>query len=364
MHDSRIGGNMDLSEIIEFFTTVAVLGHPLSITRLTLIGNQPPWQSTGLPAKEGQSYSLFADGLIHWSERYPELHGGPEFHLWARINGGRAVNLSAASGTFTADIDGDIEVCIYMGMWGDAFGNLVSGDRLYAPLRGTLDVIVVLYQTEPLQAINAGLARGDAPSIVLAECDRLENPYQPPAGWEYLHETGYSTMFTGQSNDNQPVIHVNARRDQGILRRHVNFELSESTTIEWTWRVDEHPSRAREDQAITHDYISVATEFDNGRDLTWIWSSCLDVGHHFKCPVRAWSARETHYVVRSQADELGRWYTERRNVFDDVSESMGTPPAEITGVWLIALSTFQRRTARASFADIKLVTDNGRLQVL
>jgi hypothetical protein len=215
MHDSRIGGNMDLSEIIEFFTTVAVLGHPLSITRLTLIGNQPPWQSTGLPAKEGQSYSLFADGLIHWSERYPELHGGPEFHLWARINGGRAVNLSAASGTFTADIDGDIEVCIYMGMWGDAFGNLVSGDRLYAPLRGTLDVIVVLYQTEPLQAINAGLARGDAPSIVLAECDRLENPYQPPAGWEYLHETGYSTMFTGQSNDNQPVIHVNARRDQG-----------------------------------------------------------------------------------------------------------------------------------------------------
>lgn len=364
MDKSDINGTVVAFKIIDFFTHLASAGHSVDAIRVALPGNQPPWHPTGLRAKKGQSYSIFADGLIHWSARYPQLHGGPEFHLWARIAGGRAVNLTAPSGSFIADIDGCIELGIYMGVWADQFGNLASDERLYAPLTGELDVVVVLYQTDPVGTLKAGLTDRSAPSIVRAELKRLENPYIAPAGWHYLHETGYSTMFSGQSNATNPMIHVNARSDQGILRRSVDFALSESTRIEWQWQVDEHPSQAREDQAISHDYISVATEFDNGRDLTWIWSCCLEHGHFFNCPVKAWSARETHYVVRSQADKFGQWYCEQRNVFDDVSKSMGTPPSRITGVWLIALATFQRRSARASFADIKLVSDDAHLQVL
>ena len=359
-----IGTVMDASEIINFFTSPTMPGSPSRVAHMTLSGNQPPWQSSGLVAKKDQSYSLFADGLICWSERYPELHGGPEFHLWARVDGGRAVNLSAASGTFKADASGEIELGIYMGMWGDEYGNLATDESLYASLRGSIEAVIVLHGSDPAHEISGRRAQSDMPRLVATELRRLKNPYQTPTGWMYLHEAGYSTMFREGTAEANPEIHVSAESDQGILRRAVDFELSQSTHIEWTWRVDEHPSLAREDKAKTHDYISVAAEFDNGRDLTWIWSSCLDHGYHFECPVRAWSKRETHYVVRSQGDEIGKWYSERRNIFDDVKESMGPPPAKITAVWLIALSTFQHRTARARFTDIKLANNERLVQVL
>jgi hypothetical protein len=110
--------------------------------------------------------------------------------------------------------------------------------------------------------------------------------------------------------------------------------------------------------------VSVAAEFDNGRDLTWIWSSTLPPGEHFACPVKVWSARETHYVVRSSGDRLQTWYDEARHVHADVLESMGPPPARITAVWLIAMSTFQHRTARASFAGISLSDGRESVEIL
>jgi len=134
--------------------------------------------------------------------------------------------------------------------------------------------------------------------------------------------------------------------------------------VQWRWQVNEHPSIGPEDQAISHDYISLATEFDNGRDLTWIWSSCLEPGTFFQCPVRVWQERETHYVIRSHNDNLGQWYAETRNIYDDVTEAMGQPPGRITAIWLIALSTFHHRIARASFAEITLANDELEISVI
>ena len=37
----------------------------------------------------------------------------------------------------------------------------------------------------------------------------------------------------------------------------------------WSWLVEKLPSELLEDLALTHDYISVAVEFDNGQDITY-----------------------------------------------------------------------------------------------
>jgi hypothetical protein len=127
---------------------------------------------------------------------------------------------------------------------------------------------------------------------------------------------------------------------------------------------DAHPSTRAEDRAQTHDYIAIAAEFDNGRDLTWIWSSQLAAGTHFHCPVGAWAARETHWVVRSGADRFAQWCEDERSVFDDVRAAMGAPPGRIVKVWLIAVSSFQHGTARADFADIVLRNGSQSIRVL
>jgi hypothetical protein len=74
--------------------------------------------------------------------------------------------------------------------------------------------------------------------------------------------------------------------------------------------MDELLSKVREDNLITHDYLSIAVEFDNGQDITYYWSSELPVGTGFRCPITTWTARETHVVARSGLEGLGQWLNE------------------------------------------------------
>ena len=56
--------------------------------------------------------------------------------------------------------------------------------------------------------------------------------------------------------------------------------------------------------------------------------------------------------MRSGTSGLGRWVTEERAVRRDYASAIGTPPARIVAVWLIAVAIFQRGRGRAAFADI------------
>jgi Protein of unknown function (DUF3047) len=330
-----------------------------------LRADEPPWHSTGIHVEAGQAYTLFASGRVQWSPQAPTLFGGPRQHLCARVSpGGRVVNPTCDSGTFVADATGELELGIYVGVWKNASGELATSASLYRRLTGGIDVLAIAWRGAPRLGV-ASLAAHSAPPFVASELARLRAPRSAPAEWEYLLETGSAGIFaetTGPSGE--PAIAVDAHDDQGIVCKPVSCALTPQTRLSWRWRVSAHPSTRAEDRAQTHDYISIATEFDNGRDLTWIWSSRLAPGTHFHCPVGAWTARETHWVVRCGADRFGQWCEDERNVFDDVSAAMGAPPARIVRVWLIAVSSFQHGTARAEFSGIVLRNGTQSIRVL
>jgi hypothetical protein len=73
--------------------------------------------------------------------------------------------------------------------------------------------------------------------------------------------------------------------DGAILKRPLDFPLDNTVRLDWSWRVKTLPSRLAENTLATHDYLSMAIEFDNGQDLTYLWSSCLPVGTSFRCPI-------------------------------------------------------------------------------
>lgn len=337
-----------------------------------LPGNVPPWQATGLTVQRGQQYSLFAGGRIGWSPRNPSLHGGPRFHLWARITpGGRAVNLAADSGTFTADISGQLEVGLYMGLWADAHGTLATPPDLYARLQGALDCAIVVWRGQASEGMAHLCDRIPHPRLA-AECARLRAPVVPPNGWHYLPEAGQAEIFTEVTPASDPSPHaghgreirLEAEDDQGIIVHAADFPLTADTHLSWRWSAESLPSALAEDRPQTHDYFSVGAEFDNGRDLTWIWSAALAPGTHFPCPVAAWSARETHFVVQRGTPRPGEWHAHSRSVHADVETAMGPPPARIVRIWLICVATFQHGRARARFADIQLTGGGRTLRVL
>ena len=107
--------------------------------------------------------------------------------------------------------------------------------------------------------------------------------------------------------------------------------------------------------ATTHDYISVAILFDNGQDMSYVWSSELAEGTVFRCPLPDSNARETHLVIRSDPSEIGQWLREERNISADYERYIGGPmPKRITQVWLIANTAFQGGTGTARVANISI----------
>ena len=86
----------------------------------------------------------------------------------------------------------------------------------------------------------------------------------------------------------------------------------------------------------THDYMSIAIEFDNGQDITWYWSHSLAPETFYRCPLAGWDKVETHIVVQSGQDGLGEWHQHKRNIYTDYSTSVGGEmPKKIVGVWFI-----------------------------
>src|SRR6185369_8546548 len=96
----------------------------------------------------------------------------------------------------------------------------------------------------------------------------------------------------------------------------------------------------------SHDYVSIALEFDDGRDLTWHWSSTLPDGFAYPCPFDYWRKLETHIVIRSGTEDLDRWVEEERPVLSDYRAAVHQPaPARVVNAWLIAVSYVQGGTA-------------------
>jgi hypothetical protein len=205
---------------------------------------------------------------------------------------------------------------------------------------------------------------GDA--LFAMEADRLAHAVAPPEGWRHLWFLGPTECFTADSaDDGRAAIRVDTANSVGILQKPVDFALGPATTLAWRWRVDELPAVAGENDPIAHDYTSLALELDNGQDLTWYWSAGLPVGTHYRCPLPTWAARETHWVVRSGADGLGRWHEERRVVAADYGAAVGADvPARVVAVWLIAVSIFGHRRGRATFADVVLRDGDRALAVV
>jgi hypothetical protein len=316
-------------------------------------GDQPPWQDGGVDLTAGEQVSTFAVGRIHLA---PELDMwmGPDFQLWGRVGDGRVFRGTRASNTFTAATPGRLRFASYFpGEWADADGRLATPPEAYAAASGTLHTLVVTWApgADPATGL-ATIADQDASGLVTCELDRLAAPVTPPGGWRYLWLLGDAEVFAPEADAH---IGCHTHGDVGILQHDVDVELTDATRLQWSWRVDELPSTLPEDTLPTHDYLSIALEFDNGQDLTWQWSSSLPVEHAYRCPIPTWAARETHIVVRSGTGELGRWLQEDRAVARDYAAAVGEPPRRIVRVWLIAVSVFQRQRGACSFGAIQIV---------
>jgi hypothetical protein len=305
----------------------AVEAVPFTIDAPTtvLTAAETDWRGSGLKVRAGERFAVSARGAI-WLSKPLSVVMEPRSTLWVRISGAPQIAKPADNDhVFTAWADGEVELFLKaLSEWASPAGDLMSPER--APSVGEVRVRVAL---------------SDGPAT---------DPGAPD-GWRYLWRLGDGTVYApGGAGE----IKISTHGDVGILQTEVDHVLTPNTRLEWSWRVDQLPSRLPEDIQLTHDYLSVAVEFEDGKDLTFMWSAGLPHDHIFACPLNFWCERETHWVVRTPRDGLGRWLDESRALWGDTQKAYGARPAKAVRLWLIANSIFQRNHGVATIRGLKL----------
>lgn len=338
---------------------------------LHLSADVGPWLDTGLPLVAGQPVTMLMSGQVHWS-RAAKLGLSPQFAVWGRIGEqGTIFNGSRGTHGFVADSTGSLQLKLFPGLgWTSLQGSYEGEPPAVNPDGGGgISVALLAWKpgTDPAAALRGMEGQALLAPFMRAESRRLaEGPAPVPPGWQLMWELGRSEIFTHASKhagaSPGPVIQAHTHDDVGILQKDAPFDLKPGTRLNWRWQVDALPSTAPENTVPTHDYLSIAVEFDNGRDITFMWSHSLPEGEIFACPLPAWQARETHWVLRSGKEGLGRWHDESVDLHTAYQRAIGGElPKRITRVWLIANSMFQKREGMAQFTGIELTDGQQRL---
>jgi hypothetical protein len=326
--------------------------------------NRPPWRPTTIHADVGDQITWLAWGHVDLIKPLGTAIG-PSMGLLCRVGNGKPHDSGRSTQTFTADCDGAVQVAGRFPGWVQADGS-IAVDRVphrlpYRAVGGTLMAIVIRWpsRTNPRAALES-VARGDRSGLCAGEAARLANPPQPPPGWHHHPSTAQEEIWAAAD----PGVRLECNGSGGILRHPVDAALTPTLRLRWSWRVDELPSQLPEDTKITHDYLSVALEFDDGQDLTWHWSSALPEGFAYRCPFDYWRKLETHIVVRTGLTGLGSWVDEERAVLVDHQAAIGgRAPARVVNVWLIGVAFVQGGRARAEFRNIELVDGDTVLRI-
>jgi hypothetical protein len=295
---------------------------PDPLAPVALDGSEKAWTRSGQTFAMGERFQVIATGY-QWLAKPLGLVVEPLSTVYMRLGEGPIRKLIGNDAIYEAWSTGELSFLTKgLSEFADDRGELLPGKRLKQGPGIGLRVIA-----SPKAASGTG----------------------QPDGWNYLWRIGDGRIYQGDPDD----ITVSTTGDVGILQRQVDVVLTDDTQLNWDWLIEELPSALPEDIAFTHDYLSIAVEFDNGRDLTYMWSAGLPNGHVFRCPLGWWCERETHWVLRSGSDGLGHWHEERRSIAADYAKALGGPmPQKVVRVWLIANSVFQRRLGKARFRNI------------
>ncbi|WBK02549.1 DUF3047 domain-containing protein (plasmid) [Methylocystis parvus OBBP] len=320
-------------------------------------GPDLPWIDLGLEAAKGQQVTFLLTGRM-WIARQFDLWFPPGLVFHARTRGKRPIySPGTDTGTMTAAHDGPLEMARAAAQFSNEDGKLWTPQDEYRKQEATIIGVALVWKGDAATGLASLAAQGDVDGLVAAEIARLKRGRKLPEGWSnYFSLGGGAEVFSRAENGDIVCESVGLA---SIIERPLSLPFSAGPKLGWRWKIDELPSAVAEDQAPFHDYLSIGVKFEDGQDLTYIWSAALPTGKVFRCPLAGWSQIETHMIVDSGPKGLGSWRTFQRDIAADYAAHIGGPATGISHIWLLAVTPFQRRRGACRYADIGVVTEDG-----
>ena len=346
---------LDRAELIEGTTALIAAAKSSELREFCIFelkGSELPWKDLGISVGKGQEVTFLLGGRV-WLSREQDLWVDPGVAFHVRTRGTRPMfNPMSNTGTMTAVADGPLEMARSVVEFQNDGGELAVPKDAYSKADAHIYGLALVWRGSAQAGLTSLLGHGDVCGVLAAERAGLQSPRKLPPDWHNFFMLGGGPIIFNDIGNG--AISCQPLKNAGILQRPVGVELKPQTKLSWRWIVEELPSRLPEDQLTSHDYLSIAAEFDDGQDLTYFWSSSLPIGKAFRCPIPRWTPLESHMVVRSGLADIGKWVSDERDLYADYKTHIGGPAKSVVNVWLLGVSLFQRRSGSCRFAQMQV----------
>ncbi len=177
-----------------------------------------------------------------------------------------------------------------------------------------------------------------------------------PAGWtKYATPGGRPAYdFTIVEDEGRRALRLHSRDDHSTIAKQVDVDLVATPILEWSWKVLELPSgadvRNRATSDLTGHLFVVWPRVPaalRSRLIGYAWGTSEPAGSMLRSRK---SGTVTFVILRSGAEGLGRWLTERRDVAADYQKIYGEPPDNPKAV-AISVDTNDTHSAAAALID-------------
>lgn len=165
------------------------------------------------------------------------------------------------------------------------------------------------------------------------------------------------TEYSIQEVDGSRVLQASSRSSASGLYRKVRVDLWQYPYLNWSWKIDNRLPVRNETTKEGDDYgVRIYVVADGGfrvwktKSLNYVWSRGTSKGSAWP---NAFADRNVVMLsVRDGSDETNRWYSEKRNVLQDVQRYLGNDVRFIDVVALMTDTDNTHSFANSFYGDI------------
>jgi hypothetical protein len=186
-----------------------------------------------------------------------------------------------------------------------------------------------------------------------------------PAGWGikkglwYTSGKGNKTWRINEENGNK-FLSADSKNDSFTIGKKYKYSLDKFKFLSWKWRVHTLPLKGDEKNKKTGDSAAgIYVIFPGGiipYSIKYVWSSTREVGTILNSP---FTKRSKIIVIQSGKENIGKWVTQKRNVFEDYMKvfKVKTPDKNPELIAFLTDSDNTNSAAKADYDDIFALTE-------
>jgi hypothetical protein len=179
-----------------------------------------------------------------------------------------------------------------------------------------------------------------------------------PKGWELKQWFGNTRKIETVKEEGTTALHLVSNGNSFGVYREKDLNPKKTPILTWQWKVTRLPEGAdvrdkKKDDQAAQIYVMFPRfpKMVNTRLVGYIWETSAPK----MAKVTSQKSSNTRYIVlQSGPENLGKWVTETRNVYEDYKTLFGEEPPEIGGITIMIDSDDTNSSAESYFTNIRL----------